>query len=56
MRAKRLCWQSVGVKKVVAMAGGVRLFCHLTAEFCMAVFAFDDRSFLASDLKSAQTA
>ena len=42
---KRLRRQPVGVKNLTAMAGGVRLFCHRTAEFCMAVFAFDDRIF-----------
>ena len=34
---KRLRRQPVGVKNLAAMAGGVRLFCHRTAEFCMAV-------------------
>ena len=35
---KRLRRQPVGVKNLTAMAGGVRLFCHRTAEFCIAAF------------------
>lgn len=35
---KRLRVQLAGDKKLAAVAGGVRLFCHRTAEFCMAVF------------------
>lgn len=35
---KRLRVQLARGKKLAAMAGGVRLFCHRAAEFCMAAF------------------